>query len=140
MRTMRQKDWLLLAIGDYIEPIQLQKTLFKFAREAPVPINQRYGFVPHNWGPMAKQVYPDLEELQAMGLVDAKPTGEGWNGYRLTTKGLELASRPRETAPRELVEAIDEKRAWVLDRPFRQLLRDVYEQYPDMAKKSLFKP
>lgn len=137
---MRQKDWLLLAIGDYIEPIQLQKTLFKFAREAPVPINQRYGFVPHNWGPMAKQVYPDLERLQAEGLVEVKPTGEGWSGYSLTAEGLDSALRFRNEAPSELVEAIDEKRAWVLDRPFRRLLRDVYGQYPEMAKKSLFKP
>lgn len=137
---MRQKDWLLLAIGDYIEPIQLQKTLFKFAREAPVPTNQRYGFEPYNWGPMAKQIYPDLEELQAEGLVDAKPTGEGWSGYSVTAKGLDLALRLRKEAPGELVEAIDEQRAWVLDRPFRQLLRDVYEKYPEMAKKSLFKP
>ena len=136
---MRQKDWLLLGIGDYIEPIQLQKTLFKFAREAPVPINQRYGFVPYNWGPMAKQVYPDLEELQAEGLVDAKPTGEGFSGYSLTAKGRDLASRLRETAPRELVEAIDEKRAWVLERPFRKLLSDVYKDYPEMAKRSLFR-
>ena len=79
---MRQRDWLLLAIGDYIEPIQLQKTLFKFAREAPIPIptNQRYGFVPYNWGPMAKRVYPDLEGLQGEGLVKAKPTGGGFSG------------------------------------------------------------
>jgi hypothetical protein len=137
---MRQKDWLLLAIGDYIEPIQLQKTLFKFAREAPVPTNQRYAFVPYNWGPMAKQVYPDLEELQEQGLVEARPTGMGWSGYSLTTQGLDLAYQLREGAPRELLSAIDEKRAWVLDRPFSKLLRDVYAQYPEMAKKSLFKP
>ena len=51
-----------------------------------------------------------------------------------------MASILRDRAPTELVEAIDEKRHWVLDRPFRQLLRDVYTQYPEMAKKSLFKP
>ena len=56
--SMRQRDWLLLAIGDYIEPIQLQKTLFKFAREATVPTNQRYKFVPYNWGPMAETGLP----------------------------------------------------------------------------------
>lgn len=136
---MNRKDWLLLAIGDYIEPIQLQKVLFKFAEESAVPAVQKYRFEPYNWGPMAKQIYPDLEELQDEGLVKAKPTGGGWSGYSLTPKGLALASQLREHAPNELVEAIDEKRAWVLERPFRKLLRDVYAQYPEMAKKSLFK-
>ena len=137
---MRRRDWLLLAIGDHIEPIQLQKMLFKFAREAQVPATQRYAFVPYNWGPMAKQVYPDLEELQREDLIEARPTGMGWSSYSLTAKGQDFATGLRQNAPRELVEAIDEKRSWVLDRPFRNLLRDIYNQYPEMAKKSLFKP
>jgi DNA-binding PadR family transcriptional regulator len=88
---------------------------------------------------MAKQVYSDLDLLQLQGLVEARSSGEGWSAYRLTGKGSQLAAGLRRSAPKGLVDAMDEKRAWVMQRSFRALLRDVYEQYPEMATKSLFK-
>jgi DNA-binding PadR family transcriptional regulator len=137
---MNRRDWLLLAVGDYIEPIQLQKTMFKFAKEAGAPAAECYEFRPYNWGPMASDIYPDLGELRAAGLIEYVQGGTGWNAYKLTAKGEEQAERLRRRAPIGLVSELDSKRAWVKRRRFRRLLRDVYKDYPEFAKDSLFRP
>jgi len=136
---MKRKGWLLLAIGDSIEPIQLQKTLFKFAMESDVPDNQKYDFEPYNWGPCAKQIYPDIGDLRTKGFVEALPTGQGWSCYRLTPEGEAVAIRVRKAAPPQQLQELEETREWVMQRPFRRLLKDVYKQYPEFAEKSLFK-
>lgn len=135
---MTKIDWLLLTIGDYIEPIQVQKTLFKFAKESSVPKAEQYRFVAYNWGPCAKAIYPDLGDLRAQGLIEAIPTGQGWSAYRLSQIGEERVAQLRRAAPSHLVKALAEKRKWVTRLPFRQLLKEVYSEYPDYAKRSLF--
>ena len=37
---MDKRDWLLLIIGERMEPIQIQKALFKFAMESEAPENE----------------------------------------------------------------------------------------------------
>lgn len=135
---MRKIDWLLLAVGTRIDPIQLQKTLFKFAQETPIPEAQKYQFIPYNWGPCATQIYPDLASLREKGYVEYEPNGD-WNAYRVTDRGRQLAERLRETAVQDVVRQLDEKREWVTSRSFTQLLRDVYSDYPDYAERSLFR-
>jgi len=136
---MNRRNWLLLAVGDYIEPIQLQKTMFKFAMEAGAPAAECYEFRPYNWGPMAPDIYPDLGKLRAAGLIENVQGGTDWNAYKLTAKGEEQARRLRKRAPSGLVAELDSKRDWVTSRPFRKLLRDVYKAYPEFAKESLFR-
>lgn len=135
---MMKKDWLLLTIGSYIEPIQVQKALFKFAQESSAPAAEKYDFRPYNWGPHAIGIYNDLEELQAEGFVEAFPTGRGWSAYRLTLSGEEKAQELKRDADHRLLQQLDEKRQWVVSRSFRKLLSDVYEQYPAFAERSLF--
>lgn len=136
---MTRMDWLLLAIGDHIEPIQLQKTLFKFARESNAPKSEQYEFEAYNWGPMSRQIYLDLAELRSRRLVEFVPTGLGWNAYGLTPQGERRCAALQRTAAPQRLRDLDEKRSWVMQRPFRKLLRDVYRQYPAFAKKSMFK-
>jgi DNA-binding PadR family transcriptional regulator len=137
---MNRRDWLLLAVGDYIEPIQLQKTMFKFAMEAGAAEAECYQFRPYNWGPMAPDIYPDLDNLRAVGLIESVQGGPGWNAYKLTTEGEQQARRLRRRAPPGLVAELDTKRDWVKSRTFRKLLKDVYKDYPEFAKESLFRP
>jgi len=135
---MRRKDWLLTAIGSRIEPIQIQKTLFKFAEEAGARPAEGYSFVPYNWGPCSTQIYGDLEQLREEGLVEFVPTGRGWNAYRLTNTGDQAVDKFREKADPEHLQKLDEIRNWVVRRPFNKLLRDVYADYPQYAERSLF--
>ena len=135
---MTKENWLLLAIGDRIQPIQLQKTLFKFAQESKAPKSQKYHFTPYNWGPCSFEVYGDLDALREEGLVEAVPSGRGWSEYQLTQAGRRKAGALRQSAPAHLRATLDEKRDWVMSRDFRTLLKDVYAEYKSYATQSLF--
>ena len=136
---MNKSDWLLLAIGERMEPIQIQKAMFKFGQETQVPKTEAYQFEPYNWGPCSFEIYEDLRWLLGEGKIESAPTGWGWNLYRLTALGHQEADEIRAMADKSLVTKLDERRKWVVSRNFGTLLRDVYEQYPDYATESIFR-
>ena len=135
---MKKSQWLLLAIEETVQPIQLQKILFKFAKESGVPDEETYKFSPYDWGPCSFEIYADLEEARNDGLVEAVPSGRGWNMYRLTRLGASAAAAVRKRADKELIRSLHGIREWVTSRDFQTLLRDVYEAYPEYATQSLF--
>ena len=138
---MTEHDWLLLVIGDEIQPIQIQKAMFKFAKESGVPSDQAYEFVPYNWGPCSFEIYDALGVLREEGLIDSVPSGRGWNLYRLNQEGRARADTLRaelqKSDPRPL-QALDTIRTWVTSRGFATLLRDVYAEYPKYTTASMF--
>ena len=136
---MDKSDWLLLAIGERMEPIQIQKTMFKFGKETQVPEIEAYQFAPYNWGPCSFEIYDDLRSLRDEKKIECAPTGLGWNLYRLTELGHQEADKIRATADKNLLNQLDETRKWVVSRNFGKLLRDVYQQYPDYATESIFR-
>ncbi len=140
---MLKKDWLLLCLGnlqgDRMEPIQIQKALFKFAHESGVPSAEQYEFIAYNWGPCSFAIYDDLAELRDGGLIEFEPTGHGWNAYRLTIQGAQKTQELRRRAHANYLTTIDQVREYVTSRSFTDLLRDVYRQYPKFAERSLFR-
>lgn len=137
-KRVRKRDWLILAIADRMQPIQVQKTLFKFAKESGIPKRQQYSFQPYDWGPCSFEIYDDLRVLQDENLIETVPSGRGWNSYKLTDAGQEQAESVRSRANSELLERLSSIRNWIKSRGFSELLQDVYEQYPDYATQSLF--
>lgn len=135
---MTKKDWLLLAIGDSLQPIQIQKILFKFSKEAAATDDEVYQFKPYNWGPCSFDIYDDLQQLREDGLIESVPTSRGWSVYHTTSSGVEVANRLRQKAAPRLVEHLASLREWVTTRSFEDLLRDVYSDYPTYATQSLF--
>ena len=135
---MKKRDWLLLAIGDCMQPIQLQKTLFKFAMESQIPEAEKYEFVPYNWGPCSFEIYEDLSTLRTEGLIEAVSSGQGWNFYRQTEPGKQKAQALHKQASSAHVKSLEKLRDWVTSRDFETLLNDVYKQYPRYATESLF--
>ena len=135
---MKRQEWLLLAIGDEIQPIQLQKTMFKFAMESKVPTKQKYSFEAYNWGPCSFEVYEDLEALRSHGLLGSRPTGRGWNYYMATLAGAVRQESLRSTVDPSHLERLDEAREYVVSRDFGTLLHDIYAEYPSYAVNSLF--
>jgi len=135
---MTRRDWLLLAIGDRLQPIQIQKTLFKFSKEAGAPLGEVYEFTPYNWGPCSFEIYDDLQQLREDGLIESVPTSRGWNVYRTTRSGIEVGNRIRKKADSRLLGQMVSIREWVVARSFPDLLKDVYRDYPDYATQSLF--
>lgn len=112
--------------------------MFKFSKEAEVPKNETYEFVPYNWGPCSFEIYNDLASLRDSGLVQAVPTAGGWSAYRLTPAGQTRATQLRGKANRKSFQQLVSIRQWVVERPFEELLRDVYDEYPDYATQSMF--
>ena len=135
---MEKRDWLLISIGEGISPIQLQKLLFKFAKESQAPQSELYEFEPYNWGPCSFEIYDDLSALRSDNLIEPVPSGRGWSSYRLTDNGKHQASDLRNKVSSNLLEQLDEKYQYVTSRTFSELLSDVYDDYPDFATKSLF--
>jgi uncharacterized protein YwgA len=135
---MDKRDWLLLAIRDEMQPIQIQKALFKFAQEAGAPKEQVYEFTPYNWGPCSFGIYDDLQVLRHEGLIETVPTGRGWSAYRTTEQGTRFVVALRQKADPALFKKIDEVREWVVTRSFEKLLKDVYSEYPAYATQSMF--
>jgi len=55
---------------------------------------ERYGFVPYNYGPMSKDLYADLDVLQTEGLVRRVAVeGQSWTLFRASPNGLDAAKR-----------------------------------------------
>ena len=136
---MEKRDWLLLCIGNRMEPIQIQKTLFKFAMESGASKNELYTFVPYNWGPLSMAIYDDLGELREGGLVEFMPSGRGWNIYHPNEAGKEKQNALKNQANPDLLAKLNAAREYVTSRSFEELLEDIYAEYPDYATESLFR-
>lgn len=135
---MNRRDWLLLLIGDGLDPIRIQKGMFLFAQESDAPPAERYAFEPYNWGPFAPVIYTDLERLQEAGLLERESVaGASYFRYRQSPAGVQTAGAVRETAPPR-IRKLDDIRSRITHLDFNSLLRSVYSDHPDYASKSLF--
>lgn len=143
---MSARDRLLLFIAldgapDGLDPVRLQKGMFLFAHDPVATANEKYEFVPYNYGPMSAQIYSDLETLTSEGLVEAVPvSGQSWARYIATERGLIearelLGGEPSQEAARRLHEI---KRD-VASKTFSAVLEDVYERFPEYATNSVFR-
>lgn len=136
---MEKRDWLLLCIGNRMEPIQIQKTLFKFAMESGAPKNELYTFIPYNWGPLSMEIYDDLGKLREEEQVEFMPSGRGWNIYNLSEAGKKKQNALKDQANPNLLAKLNAARDYVTSRGFEKLLEDIYAEYPDYASASLFR-
>jgi len=94
-----------------------------------------YQFVPYHYGPFAKELYADLEKLQADGLV----TVENDTEEDKTRIALADPAKAEETLA-DLPEDLREDAATVIETygelDHNALLKTVYEKYPAYARKS----
>ena len=94
-----------------------------------------YHFIPYHYGPFAKEVYADLERLQADGLVTVDEDGEE------DRTRIALADPGRaEAALAELPDDLKESVSAILDNygdlDHNALLKTVYGKYPAYARAS----
>jgi len=112
----------------------LMKYAFLFQMEGS-GCRRFYQFVPYHYGPFAKELYTDLERLQADGLVTVS------NDAVEDKTRITLADPARtDAALAELPDDLKEDVAAILDAygdlDHNALLKTVYEKYPAYAKKS----
>lgn len=147
---MSRRDWLVLLLAyegapDGLHPVRVQKSLFLLAQDVELGLDagETYEFVPYNYGPMSKQIYADLDELAADGLIRRVPVeGQTWTLFQATPRGLHTAQ--------QLVDAMTERdipiarklfeiKQLVAGMTFAQLVEYVYDLYPAFEGRSIFR-
>ena len=133
---------LAAANGRPFSPAQIQKAAFLVSRNLPNLVDQgpKYNFVPYDYGPFDQAVYADAEAMRADGEVEISPSPLGrWNIYAATDAGIArgavVASRMDSRSRKYIHGVVD----WVRSLSFQQLVKAIYEQYPEMRENSIFK-
>jgi DNA-binding PadR family transcriptional regulator len=144
---MERQDWLLLFLSrdasgtvgpEGLDPIRIQKGMFLLSKRGPA--RNLYTFRPYNWGPFSSEIYADLEGLEAAGLARGERVpGRSWRLYRTTPAGHLRAESAAMGLRGEEVEWLGRLREFVTERSFDRLLRDIYSEYPEYARRSLLR-
>jgi uncharacterized protein YwgA len=150
IRAMSRHDWLLILCAYQgaprgLDPVRVQKGMFLFARAGTRPARELYEFRPYDYGPMSPEIYKDLDSLVVEGLLEAHEVpGKRWSRYVVTERGraaaagkLKALAGVRDKASAQQLYEI--KRS-IADVSFNELLERVYEEHPDMAVNSVFRP
>ncbi|SRR6266511_4774994 len=143
--AVNRKDWLLLfmsaeALGvdgpPDLDPVRVQKGMFLLSRRGPA--RHLYTFRPYNWGPFSRDIYDDLDSLQADGLLQSqRRTGRSWRVYWTTDAGHDRAAAIAARLPKTDLDWLGKMRHYVTSRSFTRLLRELYEAYPEYKHRSL---
>jgi hypothetical protein len=145
---MKRQEVLLAALAsagpETFEPVHAQKAMFLIERRAKALFekgkDQRYHFVPYDYGPFDSAVYHDLDHLARDGfvLIDRNPE-YGYRRYRPTDLGREKGKRLLARMSAAHREAVKGAVSFVLSLPFRALVSEIYRQFPEMKANSVFK-
>ena len=146
---MEKQDWLLVLLAlrdssESLDPVRIQKGMFLLAQEGGLPEREQYSFRAYDYGPLSSEIYGDIEDLVAAGLIQTlSSAGYSWSRYRVTEEGLSTASTLLQRLPKEsrpaVVHLAGIKQDVLQQRDFAGLLHYVYAKYPDYAKNSVFR-
>ena len=108
-----------------------------------------YDFIPYDYGPFTDDLYIELEFLRDKGLVEESRTrtygGDERYDYKLTREGRqtfeqnipEEPSSPAENRFETLTEVANDVVSEYNSIPISNLLKYVYEEYPEYAENSV---
>jgi hypothetical protein len=148
--------------GGRIEGItRLEKLAFLIEKERkPAWLSEQGDFVSHNFGPFSSKIYTAVDTLSAAGLVEdsgalASSTEDAWETEHVigetpsdpyATRNFELTERGRRyynalvsELPHGAADDLREFKSRFAGLPLRQLIRYVYERYPDFTDKSIIR-
>ena len=141
---MNRRD-LLLAIlsasnGQPYQPVQIQKAVFLVSRNLPGVVNDGPGFAfaPYDYGPFDSLVYSEAEALQREGLATVVPAASGWRTYAVSQDGLGPGRALLESLPEIQRDYIVNVSEWVRKLGFADLVKSIYEAYPEQRVNSVF--
>lgn len=141
------RDDLILAVlaaasGRPLTPVQLQKAAFLAARNIAGIVDKgpSFNFEAYDYGPFDRAVYVSAEQLQGLGLAEiARPQSSNWKTYAASPEGLAqgrtILDRMNSEQAQYLQTAVD----WVLKLSFADLVKSIYEAYPEMRANSIFR-
>ena len=122
-------------------PVQVQKLLFLIDKQIPLAVNgPHFHFEPYDYGPFDAAVYDTMDQLDAKDLVEtiASPNLR-WKKYRTTEEGLKAGNSLLEQMDADTADYIRELSAWVRSLSFEDLVSSIYNAYPEMRAKSIFR-
>lgn len=143
--SLERSDWNLLVLaaaeGQRLEPVQLQKALFLLEKAFPEAVTQSgyYNFRPYNYGAFDSAVYEDAERMEHQGLTQITRVSAGWNEYAASSRGIAKAKELQSAADPRVIDYIRRVVAWVRSLSFADLVRAVYNAYPETKVNSIFK-
>lgn len=132
---------LLLLYGDNAYPIdgntRFEKLIFLTQKEIidkwDIIMSSPFNYQADRFGPMATEMYDEIAYLKENGMLEEF----GKNQYRITEKGKRFVEKIiAKRVPQKIIEAIDAKKRAYDRTDLINLLRYVYEKYPDYTEKS----
>jgi uncharacterized protein YwgA len=141
---MRRQDWTLLTLGiadgQFLTPVQMQKSLFLFQKKFPfVAGDNYYNFQPYNYGPFDASIYHDAETLSEEGFaLVSKPPGQRWFVYSATPQGIREANKIKGQVPIQAAQELESIVNRVKSLSFSELVNEVYKEYPEYKVNSVF--
>ncbi|MBF0305157.1 MAG: helix-turn-helix transcriptional regulator [Alphaproteobacteria bacterium] len=121
-------------------PLHVQKLFFLMDRQVPEAIGgPRFNFTPYDYGPFDPQVYRELETLAQAGLIKIENRTSRDRIYKLTEKGREAGVELRKAMDLKAQEYSKAIVSWMLPLRFDEIVRAVYQSYPEMRSNSVFR-
>ncbi len=142
---IRPGGWVLLALlaADHhsLTPVQLQKSLFLLGKRRPKDVGKHfYHFRPYDYGPFDATVYGDADQLVAEGLVEIdRSMGRSLRRFTLTAAGEVEAKRLASDVSDSAVAYLRQVVPWAQSLPFDELIRAIYDAYPETSVNSVFR-
>ena len=139
---MDKKGILLAALaaagGVYYTPVQIQKLMFLIDENIGNLIEgKKFNFKPYDYGPFDKAVYEELESLSSDGLVEIIPQ-KTWLIYQLSPHAQEIANENLNSLSKEAKNYVIRASEFVRRLSFNELVKAIYNAYPEMKKNSVF--
>lgn len=137
---MKRTDLLLKIIaaaeGEPVTPTQLQKVAFYVGMKFGSKLTDFYEFKKYDYGPFCVDVYRDAEILEREGKVSISihPRG-GWKQYSATLAGIRA---DLNDIPDDVSAYVVNKVRWARDLSFQELVRAVYQEFPQYRENSVF--
>jgi uncharacterized protein YwgA len=144
----RQLIPLALMYANDEQPIEgrtrLQKMVFliqKEFEESGDSIPGKYQYIPYDYGPFAKKLYDDIDELVEKQVIEEDPEtiedGKVKYFYALGPRGEEFLDNWSESERDEVQEVAERIKKEYNQMSLPTLIEKVYSNYPDFAENSV---
>lgn len=120
---------------------RMQKLVFLAQHEVDEVEEDQYEFEAYDYGPFSKDLYGDLDALVENEFVDSReettPGGNNKQVYEITEKGERLLEMYRDALDEQIpIDSLSELKKEYNRMPLLQMIKRVYDNYPDMAVNS----
>jgi hypothetical protein len=143
--TMTRGDFILAVLATFSDanytPVQLQKIFFLLDKnlDKQVKYSPGFNFIPYHYGPFDKGVYEELDGLEINNLVEVKYNGfNKLKNYHLTIQGQKVGNEALKYIDEKSIAYIKRINEFVKSLSFEQLIKAIYNEYPEMKANSIF--